>query len=239
MKVWVRPFLIVVLLIASAMMSQTGVAGVADRISSMTVNKLQKELPILGMAAGDAVLIRTFKKESRLELWMKPKNSQRYVLFRTYPICAYSGGLGPKIRRGDRMTPEGFYAIKKNGLNPHSRFHLSMDIGYPNRYDRYLRRTGSLLMIHGACDSIGCFAMSNQQMEEIYYLVEQALQNGQLSVPVHAFPFHLSDVAIEQQKNNKWYGFWWQLKMGYDAFNQSKQIPDVEALDGRYVITIP
>lgn len=210
----------------------------ASRVSQETRAKLQRELPILGMAVGDEVLIRTFKKESRLELWVRPQTKSEFTLFRTYPICYYSGGLGPKRRVGDKITPEGFYGITQKRLNPASRFHLSMDIGFPNAYDRFHGRTGSLLMIHGACDAVGCFAMGNSQIEEIYYLVEQALKKGQSTVPVYAFPFHLSLANLEQYQSNKWYGFWTQLKVGYDLFNQHKKTLDVEAIDGRYVIGI-
>lgn len=211
----------------------------ADRISSKTIKKLAKELPVFGLVAGDAVFIRAFKKESQLELWMQPKEQNTFILFRTYPICFYSGGLGPKRYTGDKMTPEGFYSITPRRLNPYSRFHLSMNIGYPNAYDRYLGRTGSLLMIHGACDAVGCFAMSNPQIEEIYYLVERALKNGQARVPVHAFPFHLTHKQLDDYKTNKWYGFWLQLQAGYLAFNETRVPPTVTADNGRYVIKKP
>lgn len=190
----------------------------------------------MGLSLGDAVLLRTFKLESQLELWLKPAHSTQFVLFRTYPVCAFSGTLGPKLRVGDRQTPEGFYAIRPNALNPNSRFHLSMDIGYPNQFDKMHGRTGSLLMIHGSCDSIGCFAMGNQQIEEIYYLVSAAFTAGQAEVPVHAFPFHLRSSALEAQSANVNYDFWYQLKAGYDAFNQSKQIPVIKVVNGRYVV---
>ncbi len=210
----------------------------AQRVSASTRQKMQHELPIFGLTVGDEVLIRTFKKESRLELWMRAKNTPTFTLFRTYPICYYSGGLGPKRYQGDKVTPEGFYGVTKKQLNPYSRFHLSMDIGYPNNYDKQLSRTGSLLMIHGACDAIGCFAMSNQQIEEIYYLVEQALHNGQKKVEVHAFPFHLTDDNLNAYRANKWYGFWTQLQVGYQLFNQNKIPPLVEAINGRYVFSL-
>lgn len=208
----------------------------ATRVSNTTRMKLHRELPVLDMALGDEVLIRTFKKESLLELWIRPRNKTTFILFRTYPICFYSGGLGPKRRTGDKVTPEGFYGITQKALNPHSRFHLSMNIGYPNTYDRFHGRTGNLLMIHGACDAIGCFAMGNDQIEEIYFLVEQAITHGQSTVPVHAFPFRLTDDNLNAYKSHKWYGFWSQLKVGYDGFNQTFKPPVVDVVEGRYVI---
>ncbi len=204
----------------------------ARRVSQATANKLQQELPILGLSVGNDVLIRTFKKESRLELWLRPETQKQFILFRTYPICYYSGGLGPKRFKGDKVTPEGFYRITNQDLNPNSRFHLSLDIGYPNAYDQQFSRTGSQIKIHGACDAVGCFAMSNLQIEEIYYLVEQALANGQGKVAVHSFPFHLTNKNLSAYKNNQWYDFWRQLQVGYRLFNQTK-IPPIIRMDNR------
>lgn len=211
----------------------------AERVSEATRSKLATALPVFGLQIGDEVLLRTFKEESQLELWMRPKNSAEYRLFKTYPICYFSGGPGPKRREGDKVTPEGFYSISADRLNPNSRFHLSMNIGYPNAYDKQLGRNGSLLMIHGACDSVGCFAMNNDQIEEIYYLVEQALEYGQPQVPVHAFPFHLSDEKLAAQRHNRWYGFWVQLQIGYRLFNEFHRPPIIEAIAGRYVLSMP
>lgn len=208
----------------------------AQRVSTETRLRLQRDLPTLGLSVGNPVLIRTFKHESRLELWVKPDAKHEYVLFRTYPICYYSGGLGPKLRTGDKVTPEGFYAIRHSGLNPYSRFHLSMDIGFPNAYDRYHGRTGSLLMIHGACDAVGCFAMNNDQVEQIYYLVEQALANGAAEVPVHAFPFHLTKDKLAQYEKHLWYDFWTQLQVGYQLFNAKRLPLKIELDKGRYSV---
>lgn len=214
-------------------------AEAAKRVSADTRAQLQRELPLLGVSVGNPVLIRTFKKESRLEMWVKPDASKRYILFRTYPICYYSGDLGPKRRTGDKMTPEGFYAIRSRGMNPYSRFHLSMDIGYPNAYDRQHGRTGSLLMIHGACDAVGCFAMNNDQIEQIYYLVEQALKQGADEVPVYAFPFHLTADNLGAHKNHQWYGFWTQLQAGYQLFNRERVPLKVGLANGHYTVSVP
>ncbi len=206
------------------------------RVSQATKNKLNRELPILGLSVGDDVFIRTFKKEKRLELWIRPPAQQQFILFRTYPICYYSGRLGPKLYRGDKVTPEGFYRITKKDLNPYSRFHLSIDIGYPNTYDRQFSRTGSMIKIHGACDAVGCFAMSNLQIEEIYYLVQQALKNGQNKIPVHSFPFHLTDENLSQYQDSKWFDFWQQLQVGYRLFNETKIPPIIDVENKRYMI---
>lgn len=219
--------------------SLSNVAQASNRISQDSRQKIQRELPILGLSVGDEVFVRVFKQESQLELWMRPKQQTEFVLFRTYPICYYSGGLGPKIRTGDKISPEGFYGITASNLNPFSNYHLSMDMGFPNAYDRFHGRTGSLLMIHGACDSRGCFAMGNAQIEEIYFLVKSALKNGQSEVPVHAFPFRLSLANLKAHQDNQWYPFWLQLKAGYDEFNQTYKPPSVSVINGEYVIGLP
>ncbi len=232
-KSWLKPLLFVLFIISS--MLHPAVA--ATRVKNTTKTKLHKELPIFDLTVGSPILIRTFKKESKLELWVKKKNSEQFKLFRTYPICYFSGSLGPKQRKGDKMTPEGYYYINKRSLNPNSRFHLSMNINYPNRYDRQIGRTGSLIMIHGACDAVGCFAMSNSQIEEIYYLAEQALRHGQKNIPVHAFPFHLTPKNLAQYKNHKWYGFWQQLAAGYQLFNQTQKNFNIDVEKKRYVVS--
>ena len=200
----------------------------------------QKQTPIAfaleksGGEMGNPVFIRIFKSVYQLEVWMKMAKDSNYTHLKTYPICNYSGELGPKLKEGDKQAPEGFYEITKNSLNPNSKFHLSMNIGYPNRYDRYYGRTGSYIMIHGACVSIGCFAMGDKQIEEIYDLVESALDNGQKSVKVHIFPFRMSEKEMRLHSNNRWYEFWENLKEGYDYFEKSHKIPTVGLKDGNY-----
>ncbi|NKQ40197.1 MAG: murein L,D-transpeptidase [Sulfurovum sp.] len=174
---------------------------------------------------GDSIFIRIFKKEAELEVWMM--SAEKYHLIQTYPICAYSGDLGPKLKEGDRQSPEGFYYVTKSRLNPNSKFHLSFNLGYPNRYDRIHKRTGSFLMVHGDCVSIGCYAMTDDKIEEIYELVEQALLRGQRHVKVHAFPFRMDDKKLQVFSRNKWYQFWVNLKEGYDFFEENKIPPDV------------
>lgn len=188
----------------------------------------------LDAKVGDPIFIRIFKKESMLEVWIKP--AHEYILFKKYPICAYSGYLGPKLKEGDKQAPEGFYSVKINQLNPNSSYHLSFNLGFPNRYDRAHERTGSYLMVHGECVSIGCYAMTNPKIEEIYTLVEEALQHGQTSVPVHAFPFYMSDANMADHEENRWYEFWMELKVGYDYFEAEKLPPSIKVEDKRYVV---
>jgi len=169
-----------------------------------------------------------------LEVWIE-NNQQKYELFKVYDICTFSGDLGPKLKQGDRQSPEGFYFVKPNQLNPWSRFHLSFNLGYPNKYDRVHGRTGSALMVHGNCVSVGCYAMTDQYIDEIYALVNAALLNGQPFFRVHSFPFKMSDRRMAKEKNNRWYAFWKNLKEGYDDFELNRVPPNVEVNAGNYV----
>lgn len=137
---------------------------------------------------GKSCVLRAVKEDSVLELWVKPDKSECYMLAKRYPIAAWSGKLGPKEKEGDRQTPEGFYEVEPSGLNPRSNYHLSFNIGYPNAYDRSLNRTGSFIMVHGRDVSIGCLAMTDSGIEEIYTMVEQALVHGQKTFPCRFIP---------------------------------------------------
>ncbi len=193
---------------------------------------LSEAIAQLGGEIGDPVYLRIFKEEAELEVWMQ--HGERYHLIQTYPICAYSGDLGPKLREGDRQSPEGFYYVTKSRLNPNSRFHLSFNLGYPNRYDRVHGRTGSFLMVHGDCVSIGCYAMTDEKIEEIYELVEQALEQGQKIVRVHAFPFRMTEANMQRHQGERWYAFWENLKEGYDFFESSNIPPEVGVAGKKY-----
>ncbi len=195
---------------------------------------LQARLEATGTQMGDAVFIRIFKKEALLEVWIKKE--ERYIHLKDYAICAYSGHLGPKLREGDKQAPEGFYRVYPRQLNPHSKFHLAFNLGYPNAYDRAHHRTGSYLMVHGNCVSVGCYAMTDAKIEEIYGLVAAALRNGQPYVPVHIFPFRMEDETMDTYSENRWYDFWMELKEGYDYFEAEEVPPEVEVVDGKYVI---
>jgi murein L,D-transpeptidase YafK len=187
-----------------------------------------------GLVAGDAILIRIFKEESELELWMS--NGTVFQLFATYPICYWSGKLGPKEREGDRQAPEGFYEVKAGQLRLTGRHPRSIDIGFPNAFDRSLGRTGSLILVHGGCTSIGCFAMTDAVMGEIYDLAEQAIGNGQAEIQVQIFPFRMGEEKVAAHAGSSWYGFWRNLKEGYDAFELTHVPPRIAACGGRYLI---
>jgi murein L,D-transpeptidase YafK len=188
----------------------------------------------LDAKVGDPVFVRIFKEESMLEVWIKPEHE--YILFKRYPICAFSGHLGPKLKEGDRQSPEGFYKVKKYLLNPKSKYHLAFNLGYPNTYDKAHKRTGSYLMVHGECVSIGCYAMTNAKIEEIYKLVSFALKKGQKHVQVHAFPFRMTEKNMARHSNNKWYDFWTELKEGYDYFEAEKLPALIKVKNRQYTI---
>lgn len=194
---------------------------------------LDKDLEAKGLQFGDPIFIRVFKATKELELWVQ--KGSKFELFRTYPICTYSGALGPKVRQGDMQAPEGFYFVNRHRMNPASRFHLSFNLGYPNAYDRYHRRTGNYLMVHGNCVSIGCFAMTDARIEQIYSLAHAALANGQRFFRVHVFPFRMTDEELSKHEASPHHAFWQNLKTGYDHFEQRRRPPNVEVRRGRYV----
>lgn len=213
-----------------------------DRMArEVSVNKddfidvnLEERLALFSSKVGDPVFIRIFKEESLLEVWIRSGAEYQHV--KDYFICAYSGTLGPKLQEGDRQAPEGFYKVKKHQLNPNSKFHLSFNLGFPNQYDRAHKCTGSFLMVHGNCVSDGCYAMTDERIEEIYMLVEGALEKGQKYIQVHAFPFRMTDTAMSLYSDSKWYDFWANLKEGYDYFESEKLPPDVRVEEKQYIM---
>ncbi len=211
---------------------------IGQRMFSPHIENFRKqawaELSARQLKPGMPVFIRIFKQSSELELWLKGQKG--WELYRTIEICNWSGNLGPKLKEGDRQSPEGFYTVTKGRLNPNSRHHLSFNLGFPNRFDRSLGRTGSFLMVHGGCSSIGCYAVRDHQVEVVYRLVEAALNNGQQAVRVHAFPFRMHQAALDRQKGSKWHGFWSMLKRGYDEFEDNREVPRVRVANKSYVI---
>ncbi|TDI65203.1 MAG: murein L,D-transpeptidase [Alphaproteobacteria bacterium] len=199
---------------------------------------LARDLRVVGLQLGAPLFIRVFKKSAELEVWVEDRTG-RYSLFRTYDICDYSGRLGPKIKQGDMQSPEGFYYVTAEQLNPQSYFHLSFNLGYPNAFDQGLGRTGGNLMIHGDCVSTGCYAMTDDKIEEIYTLVESALRRGQRDFPVHVFPFRMTDRAMYRFRRSPWIDFWHNLKQGYDLFEQDRRPPFVAVTNDRYVFATP
>jgi murein L,D-transpeptidase YafK len=193
-----------------------------------------KQMETLNMDRAAPILIRIYKEESTLEVW-KQDRSGRFALLNSYPICKFSGNLGPKLMQGDRQAPEGFYDITPGQMNPNSSEYLAFNTGFPNAFDRSLGRTGSFLMVHGGCRSVGCYAMTDYAMEEIYGLVDEAFKGGQEKVQLQAFPFRMTAQNLASHAGDPNMPFWEMLKAGDDAFLATERPPRVAVCDRRYV----
>lgn len=197
------------------------------------LSNLPGRLAAQELEAGAPIFMRIFKRDFELELWML--RDGRFHRFATYPICLWSGHLGPKHKEGDRQSPEGFYTVDSTALNPASKYHRSFNLGFPNTFDRAHGRTGSFLMVHGGCASIGCYAMTDAVIEEIWALVTAALKSGQERFQVQVFPFRMTERNMALHARSSDAPFWQQLKNGYDLFEDSRLPPRVSVCQGRYV----
>jgi murein L,D-transpeptidase YafK len=196
------------------------------------LSQLRSRLAAANLSLGAPVLVRIFKRESELEIWLK--SGDRFKRFAVYPICRWAGDLGPKLTRGDRQAPEGFYTVSRSQLNPASRWHRAFNIGYPNVLDRAHGRTGDFIMVHGGCSSAGCFAVTNEVVDEIWRIVTAAIGKGQQRFQVQSFPFRMTKTNLDLYKGHRWYDFWMDLKPGYDAFEATGIPPVVRVCNGRY-----
>jgi murein L,D-transpeptidase YafK len=225
-------------LVATASLMLAGCPGGGGNIIP-AMKQLPPEAQVLlakkGMKQESPLFIRIFKEESELEIW-KQKEDGRFHHFKTYPICAWSGTLGPKVKVGDKQAPEGFYTVTPGQMNPNSQFHLAFNLGFPNAYDKANGRTGDALMVHGDCKSAGCFAMTDALIEEIYTLARESFQGGQRQFQVHAFPFRLTDANLTRHKGHQWHGFWKTLKEGYDSFETTQLPPKVAVCSRQYLL---
>ena len=190
-----------------------------------------------GMDPAAPILMRSFKKESEIEIW-KVGSDGKYALLKTYPMCRWSGQLGPKISEGDRQAPEGFYDVTAAAMNPNSSLFLSFNIGYPNAFDRSHRRTGSLLMVHGACSSQGCFAMTDEAISEVYAVAREAFAAGQASFQFQSYPFRMTAENLAKHRADAHAAFWKNLKEGADVFDVTRQEPAWTVSAGRYQFTV-
>jgi murein L,D-transpeptidase YafK len=214
----------------------------SDDVSLATNAKANQPVPpklIAAMTEKDMdlqspILIRLFKQEAELEIW-KQDRSGRFALLKTYPICRWSGDLGPKVREGDRQAPEGFYSISPAQMNPQSAYYLSFNTGYPNAFDKALGRTGSQLMVHGDCSSRGCYAMTDEQIAEIYSLGRESFFGGQRAFQFQAYPFKMTPINMAKHRNNPNMPFWKMIKEGYDHFEVTRQEPKVDFCEKKYV----
>lgn len=196
--------------------------------------KMLSDIDQKNMAKESPILVRIFKDEAELEVWKEDK-SGRFALLKTYPICRWSGELGPKIREGDRQAPEGFYTITPALMNPNSSYYLAINMGFPNAYDKANGRTGAFLMIHGDCSSRGCYAMTDEQVAEIYALARESFFGGQTAFQIQAFPFRMTALNMAKHRNSPHLAFWKMLKQGYDHFEVTRLEPKVDVCEKRYV----
>nr|WP_229428685.1 murein L,D-transpeptidase family protein [Microvirga pudoricolor] len=189
-----------------------------------------------GMSQNDPILMRAFKKESEIEVWKRGSNG-RYALLKTYPMCRWSGQLGPKTREGDRQAPEGFYTVTPSQMNPNSQLYLSFNLGYPNEYDRAYGRTGSHLMVHGSCSSQGCFAMTDEAISEVYALAREAFASGQRGFQFQSYPFRMTAENLARHRLDPNIAFWRNLKEGSDYFEIAKDEPRVSVANQQYAFS--
>jgi murein L,D-transpeptidase YafK len=186
-----------------------------------------------GMSPSDPILMRAYKRESELEIWKRRADGQ-YAHLKTFPICRWSGQLGPKTREGDRQAPEGFYMVTPAQMNPNSAYYLSFDTGYPNAYDRAHRRTGAHLMVHGSCSSAGCYAMTDKAIAEIYAMAREAFAGGQPAFQFQAYPFRMRAENLAKHRADPNLAFWRNLKEGSDIFEVTREEPRVSVVSQRY-----
>ena len=194
--------------------------------------KLKERMDAAGVKLGDAIFLRIFKAESELELWMR--KGDRFVLFASYPICQWSGVLGPKFYEGDNQSPEGFYTVTRQQMNWRSRHRRAFNLNYPNLLDKSLGRTGSYILVHGGCSTEGCFAMTNEVIDEIFRIGIAAFDGGQKQFHVQVLPFRLEISNVLKHANSPWYPFWLNLKTGYDLFQDTNVPPVVRVCRNRY-----
>jgi murein L,D-transpeptidase YafK len=239
-----KPNLIALLLAALAFLCLPGLLAFAqagtvpssarsDRAFADTKPRLEKELAAANLTLGSRVFLRITKAPAELTAYVEDANGV-YEPFRTWPVCAASGTLGPKLREGDGQAPEGFYEIKADQMNPSSNYHLSFNLGFPNAFDRANGRTGSFLMVHGNCVSIGCFAMTDPVIDEIWTLMQAAFEHGQTRIPVHIFPFPMTEANLTAHAPDVNAAFWDQLAPAWTAFETTGHVPAISVSGKSY-----
>ncbi|WP_428687388.1 L,D-transpeptidase family protein [Roseibium sp.] len=209
--------------------------GVGSNKAQQPVSaSVKRKMTDLNMSTTSPIMIRIFKEESSLEVW-KQARTGKYQLLEEFEICKWSGKLGPKFKEGDRQAPEGFYEITPGLMNPNSSYHLAFNLGYPNAYDQSHGRTGTHLMVHGACSSRGCYAMTDEQVQDIYALARDSFKGGQRSFQVQAFPFRMTPENMARHRDSEHFDFWKMLKTGYDHFEVTKTPPKISVCEKKYV----
>lgn len=213
---------------------QDALDSVGNKVEHPLPDKLVHQMKAADMSVRSPIMMRIFKEEGVLEVW-KQKGNGRFDKVTEYEICKWSGKLGPKFKEGDRQAPEGYYRIYPAQMNPKSSYYLSFNLGYPNSYDRSYGRTGSNLMVHGACSSAGCYSMTDEQVLEIYAFAREAFRGGQEYFTVAAYPFRMTPENMARHRDSEHFEFWKMLKVGYDQFEITRRPPVVEVCDRQYV----
>lgn len=238
-----KPFKLFVLFffVGFSCFSQTSLSrALKDKVVLTQSPILLKQLQEKDLKLGNPIFIRIIKETEEqdfgvLEMWVQGNGVDTFSLFKTYPICYFSGGLGTKNYEGDGKTPEGFYYVTKSRLKQYSSFHRAFNIGYPNAYDKSKAYTGNYIMIHGACCSIGCVAMTNEYIDEIWTMGIKALAGGQSFFRVHMFPFYMTDENMKIYSDYDYQDFWQNLRQGYNFFEENKFPPNVTVKNKKYL----
>src|SRR5258708_5382559 len=224
--------------LAAALTPVTCLGESSTRLPTKATKELPPELLSLlrqkKMPKHSPILVRLFKEEAELEVW-KQDTTGRFQILKIYPICRWSGDLGPKLEEGDRQAPEGFYAVTPELMNPNSNFYLVINIGYPNSFYKASNRDGSLLMIHGDCLSSGCYAMTDAEISAIYSLARDSFLGVRPSLQVQAYPFRLTPANLARHRNSPNLDFWKMLKIGNDHFETTHLEPKVDVCNRLYV----
>jgi len=230
--------LVVTAALAAGLTPVTCLGENSDRLPTKATKELSPELLSLlrqkKMPKYSAIVLRIFKEEAELEVW-KEDTTGHFQILKIYPICRWSGDLGPKLQEGDRQAPEGFYTVTPELMNPNSNFYLAINVGYPNSFDKANNHDGSLLMIHGDCSSSGCYAMTDEQISEIYSLARDSFLGGRPSFQVQAYPFRLTPANLARHRNSPNLAFWEMLKIGNDHFETTHLEPKVDVCNRLYV----
>ncbi|WP_455481944.1 L,D-transpeptidase family protein [Bartonella sp. B35(2025)] len=209
-------------------------ASIQAKVEQPLPQKVQNKMVFHNIDKYAPIMMRFFKEENVAEVWKQDRKGL-FVLVAHYDICKWSGQLGPKYKEGDFQTPEGFYTVRANQMNPYSKYYLSFNIGFPNLYDQAHGRTGRHLMVHGSCFSAGCYSMSDKNMAQIYAFARDAFRGGQREFQLQAFPFRMTDANMKRHSADPHYQFWMMLKEGYDFFEVNRKPPKVDVYEKRYV----
>ena len=227
--------LLLLLLFARSYQNNLPDSKLAKDVRTVVWPKLEKELISKGFKQYSPIYLVILKEDNLFQVWVKSKTT--YKLFKTYGICFFSGGLGTKTRSGDGKSPEGFYTIGPKQLNPVSNYHLAINIGYPNKLEIKKGYSGNDIMVHGNCASIGCYAMTDPQIEEIYTLIYKAFDSGQQKIDLAVYPFRMDETHMKRYAGSAYFDFWKTIEPGYVFFEKHHLPPVISIRHNAYYIS--